>query len=221
MNKPNNFFIFFDEKDNPINVSFYGNELKIEDVSKDKTYYFNSDDITSFQVEKRYYSYLLMFMGDKIKYYNKGREKKIVWFSISLKINEDIDYQSIFENNSPLKTPMSIYTKRLNEFEEKVYRNPSSKRGTVYLSKCPRFASWTISVDGFDYTKTNINQRVFSFELPYGKYKISYAATWINPDSVIDSGQCSNDVEIELNDFTPEVRLKAKRGFINLKLEVI
>lgn len=216
----NNDFRFLNEKDNEVIISLYEKELNIYIKDLDKTYYFNYDDIESFQVKESHYLTTLGFIG-KINYIHKNKEKKISSLFLLVKNIENFNYERFFEDNTPLKTPISIYNKKLKAFEEKVYNNKFSERGTIYLYNCPRFGIWTIYVDGFEYAKTNFNETIFKFELPYGKYKIHYSSSSVNPDSLIEGGQSSNDVKIELNDYNREVKLKAKRGFINLKLEKV
>lgn len=211
---------FLNEKDNDVIVSIYERGLRIDIKSVDKSYYFNYNDVESFQVQKSHYFTTLGFIG-KLNYIHKDKTKQISSVFILIKNIKDFDYKEFFEENTPLKTPLSIYNERLKVFNEKVYNNKSSERGTVYLYNCPRFGIWTIYVDGFEYAKTNLNETVFSFELPYGEYKIHYSASNVNPDSHFDGGQSSNDVEIKLDDYNREVKLKAKRGFINLKLEKV
>lgn len=224
MKKIRKTFHFFDEKQNPVVVTFYENdELTIEMLSKDKTYFLNCGNIVNFQVTESYYFFSLMFVGRKITYKHKGKEKKVSSFNIRLQKDKNIDYQHIFENNSSLKTPHSIHMKKYNEWKEKV-NNHSSKKGTIIISNCPIIATWKVYVDGFAYTSTKPGERTLSFELPFGRYTISYASSGsdsgFGEDRLVIPAQMSNGVDVELSDYTPQIKLKAKRGLFSLKLRL-
>lgn len=77
MNYINKTFNFIDTGKKPVIVSFCENNLIIEIVSKDKTYSFNCDSITNFQVDVSYYCVSYLFSGENIKYKHKGKEKVI------------------------------------------------------------------------------------------------------------------------------------------------
>jgi outer membrane protein assembly factor BamB len=109
-----------------------------------------------------------------------------------------------------------------NAWKEKVY-NTSCKKGTIFISGCPRFASWEIYVDDFVYTRTKPGERTFSFQLPLGRYRISFATNGLDTvtvdGTVIVADSKSNEVEVELSDYTPQIKLIGKRGLISLKLK--
>lgn len=232
-------FNFINRDKTPVIVSFYGDSIKIHVASEDKIYYFKGDNMEYFKVNE--YSYIgtvgLQFVGKKIQYVHKGKEKQVGDFSITLtKEYTKEEYRYIFESNSSLKSWDTIlemkenYSKIQRDKEEyhymawkkKVYNN-NSKKGTIYLSKCPRFSTWDIYVDDRLYTVTKPGERTFAFQLPYGRYKIHFFAgddsSYIDTD--IPHGAASNDVEVELSDYTPVVNLKAKIGLLRPRLTVV